>query len=96
MKRPSAPVILVVAAGLAAASCAGPARSREAILSTARELIAAGGLAATSTQKVALAAGLSHGAFFVHFPRREDLLAAGGVGQGGHECAGLGVDWKSQ
>lgn len=52
------------------------ARSREAILSTARELIAAGGLAATSTQKVALAAGLSHGALFVHFPRREDLLAA--------------------
>ncbi len=52
------------------------ARSREAILSTARELIAAGGLAATSTQKVALAAGLSHGALFVHFPRRDDLLAA--------------------
>jgi glutamate racemase len=32
MKRPSAPIILVVAAGLAAASCAGPARSREAAI----------------------------------------------------------------
>jgi AcrR family transcriptional regulator len=52
------------------------ARSREAILSTARELIAVGGLTATSTQKVALAAGLSHGALFLHFPRREDLLSA--------------------
>ena len=52
------------------------ARSRAAILNAAREQIAAGGLAATSTQQVALAAGLSHGALFVHFPRREDLLIA--------------------
>jgi AcrR family transcriptional regulator len=52
------------------------ARSRAAILNAAREQIAAGGLAATSTQQVALAAGLSHGALFVHFPRREDLLVA--------------------
>ncbi|MBM4116371.1 TetR/AcrR family transcriptional regulator [bacterium] len=66
------------------------ARSREAILSTARELIAAGGLAATSTQKVALAAGLSHGALFVHFPRREDLLAALVGGLAAHFEAGLG------
>lgn len=52
------------------------ARSRAAILNAAREQIAAGGLAATSTQQVALAAGLSHGALFVHFPRREHLLSA--------------------
>lgn len=67
------------------------ARSREAILSTARELIAAGGLAATSTQKVALAAGLSHGALFVHFPRREDLLAALVAGFAADFEAGLGA-----
>ena len=66
------------------------ARSREAILSTARELIAAGGLAATSTQKVALAAGLSHGALFVHFPRREDLLVAVAAAFAADVEAGLG------
>ncbi len=67
------------------------ARSREAILSTARELIAAGGLAATSTQKVALAAGLSHGAFFFHFPRREDLLSALTAALAADFEAGLGL-----
>ncbi len=45
-------------------------------MKAARELISRGGPAATSTQAVAVAAGVSHGTIFLHFPRREALLTA--------------------
>ncbi len=51
-------------------------RTRAAILRTARELFADRGVAATSTAAIAAKAGISHGAVFVHFKTRDDLLLA--------------------
>lgn len=50
------------------------ARTRRAVLAAARTCFAEGGLAATSTQAVSAAAGISHGTLFLHFPRREQLI----------------------
>jgi AcrR family transcriptional regulator len=44
------------------------------LLAAAATLMAQQGFARTRTSDVAAAIGLSHGALFVHFPRREDLL----------------------
>lgn len=48
--------------------------TRRRILDEATRLIARQGFAATRTADVAKQAGLSHGAVFVHFPTREDLV----------------------
>lgn len=48
--------------------------TRRAVLRHARRLCARRGFAATRTLDVTRAAGLSHGALFVHFPTREELL----------------------
>lgn len=49
------------------------AATREAIIAAAKRLFSEKGLLTTTTAEVARAAGVSHGALFVHFPRREDL-----------------------
>ncbi|WP_455382640.1 TetR/AcrR family transcriptional regulator [Salinispira pacifica] len=49
------------------------ANTREAIVAAATRLFSERGLLAVTTAEVAGAAGVSHGALFVHFPRREDL-----------------------
>jgi AcrR family transcriptional regulator len=46
------------------------------ILASARDLFAARGVLATPTADIASAAAISHGAVFVHFPTRDDLLIA--------------------
>jgi AcrR family transcriptional regulator len=51
----------------------GPA-SREAIMDAAQRLFADGGYAATSTMKIAAAAGVPHGLVFYYFPTKRDLL----------------------
>ena len=50
--------------------------TRENIISTARKLVGERGFAAVTTAEIARAAGLSHGAIFVHFPTREALIDA--------------------
>ncbi len=52
------------------------ARTRAGVLASARECFSREGPAATSTQKVSAAAGVSHGTLFLHFPSRDDLIAA--------------------
>jgi AcrR family transcriptional regulator len=52
------------------------ARTRERIVDQATRLCAARGFLELRTADVARAARLSHGAIFVHFPTREDLLVA--------------------
>lgn len=47
----------------------------EKIMAVAFQLFAKQGLMATKTIDIAKAAGLSHGALFVHFPKREDLVS---------------------
>jgi AcrR family transcriptional regulator len=49
------------------------AATRESIITAARELFRRKGLLGTTTAEVAVEAVISHGALFVHFPRREDL-----------------------
>ena len=44
------------------------------LLQSASRLMAEGGLVATRTADVAADSGVSHGALFVHFARRDDLL----------------------
>jgi AcrR family transcriptional regulator len=51
-------------------------RTRAAILEAAGGLCARQGFLATRTAEVAVRAGLSHGAVFVHFPTRDALLVA--------------------
>jgi AcrR family transcriptional regulator len=46
------------------------------IVASARQLFAARGVMATPTADIASAAAISHGAVFVHFPTRDDLLIA--------------------
>ena len=50
--------------------------TRRRILAAARRLCGERGFSGLRTAEVAGAAGLSHGAVFVHFPTRDDLLAA--------------------
>ena len=45
-----------------------------AILEAARECFSREGPAATSTQAVSVAAGVSHGTLFLHFPSRDSLV----------------------
>ncbi len=52
------------------------ARTRAGILASARECFSREGPVAVSTQRVSMAAGISHGTFFLHFPRRDDLVMA--------------------
>lgn len=72
--------------------------TREAIVEAAYRLFSEKGLAATSTAEIARAAGISHGALFLHFPRREDLQreVIGRVGtkitRAVHEAAGGTVE----
>jgi AcrR family transcriptional regulator len=51
-------------------------RTRAGVLASARECFSREGPAATSTQRVSSAAGVSHGTLFLHFPRREELIDA--------------------
>lgn len=50
--------------------------TRERILDSAQELILEQGLAATSIDEILAAAGTSKGAFFHHFPSKNDLARA--------------------
>jgi AcrR family transcriptional regulator len=50
--------------------------TRGKIITSARELVGRRGFAAVTTAEIARAAGLSHGAIFVHFPTREALIDA--------------------
>lgn len=50
--------------------------TRERVLDKAAQLCARAGFAELRTAEVAKAAGVSHGAVFVHFPSRDDLLLA--------------------
>lgn len=51
-------------------------QTRARLIRVAQELFAAQGIAETRTLDVALAAGVSHGTVFLHFPNRDDLVAA--------------------
>lgn len=51
-------------------------RTRQIILEEAMTLFAKQGILATKTIEVAKAAHISHGAIFVHFPTKNDLLIA--------------------
>jgi AcrR family transcriptional regulator len=50
--------------------------TRSKIVETATRLCGTGGFTGLRTAEVAREAGLSHGAIFVHFPSREDLVLA--------------------
>jgi AcrR family transcriptional regulator len=50
-------------------------KTRETLLQAAFDLFCEQGLAATRTIDVARRAGVSHGAVFLHFPTRDDLVA---------------------
>lgn len=52
------------------------AETRSRILSAASDLFARQGVLSTPTADIASAASISHGALFVHFRTREDLLVA--------------------
>lgn len=54
----------------------GKALTREKILTATRELVSERGFAAVTTADVAKAAGISHGAVFVHFKTRDALIEA--------------------
>ena len=51
-------------------------QTRSTLIARAEELFAVHGIAATATADIAKAAKVSHGALFVHFPTREDLILA--------------------
>ncbi|HUX13752.1 MAG TPA: TetR/AcrR family transcriptional regulator [Spirochaetia bacterium] len=74
------------------------AATRETILRIAERLFGERGLFAVSTADVARVSGISHGALFVHFPRREDLqqevISRVGyrIAAAVHEAAGSGAD----
>jgi TetR/AcrR family transcriptional repressor of nem operon len=57
-------------------SKAEKASSRERILVAAARMLREGGLASLSIVELMKAAGLTHGAFYSHFPSRSALLAA--------------------
>lgn len=52
------------------------ARTRETLVSAAISVCERDGIACARTIDIAVAAGVSHGTVFVHFPTREALLAA--------------------
>jgi len=51
-------------------------QTRARLLEVAADLFAERGVLATRTADIAKAAGVSHGTVFVHFPTREELVAA--------------------
>jgi AcrR family transcriptional regulator len=50
--------------------------TRIRIIATAKQLFGEKGIIATTTQEVALEAGVAHGTVFAHFPTQEQLLTA--------------------
>jgi AcrR family transcriptional regulator len=50
--------------------------TRIRIIAAARRLFAEKGISATTTEDVAVQAGVAHGTVFVHFPTQEELLMA--------------------
>ncbi len=52
------------------------AQTRTRLLETAAELFSVHGVLAVKTAAITKTAGVSHGTLFVHFPTREDLVAA--------------------
>lgn len=72
-------------------------QTRVHLIETALDLMAERGIAATRTIDVAERAGVAHGTVFVHFPTRDDLVAAVvgehaiRIGRRLHELAGEGV-----
>lgn len=72
-------------------------RTRSLLIDAAVDLMAERGITATRTIDVAERAGVAHGTVFVHFPTREDLIAAvvgehaGQIAVRLHELAGEGV-----
>lgn len=72
-------------------------QTRLLLIDTALGLMAEQGITATRTIDVAERAGLAHGTVFVHFPTREDLIAAvvgehaGQIALRLHELVGEGV-----
>ena len=72
-------------------------QTRVLLIETALDLMAERGITATRTIDVAEQAGVAHGTVFVHFPTREDLIAAvvgahaGEIAGRLHELAGEGV-----
>jgi AcrR family transcriptional regulator len=72
-------------------------QTRGLLIATALDLMAERGITATRTIDVAERAGVAHGTVFVHFPTREDLVAAvvgehaGQIAVLLHELAGEGV-----
>lgn len=61
--------------------------TRGRIIAAGSRLFAAKGIGATTTQEVALEAGVAHGTVFVHFPTQEHLLTAV-IEEFGHTVAG--------
>lgn len=51
-------------------------KTRKLLLYTAMEVFSENGLLSARTSDIAIRANVSHGAIFVHFPTREDLLVA--------------------
>ena len=72
-------------------------QTRELLIEATLELMAEWGITATRTIDVAEQAGVAHGTVFVHFPTREDLIAAvvgehaGQIAVRLHDLAGEGV-----
>jgi len=72
-------------------------QTRSLLIEKAADLMAEKGIAATRTIDVAERAGVAHGTVFVHFPTREDLIAAvvaehaAQIAGRLHELAGEGV-----
>ena len=72
-------------------------QTRDLLIEAALELMAERGITATRTIDVAERAGVAHGTVFVHFPTREDLIAAvvgehaGQIAVSLHDLAGEGV-----
>jgi AcrR family transcriptional regulator len=76
-------------------------RTRRKLIDAARALFAEQGLATTTTEDVASAAGVSHGTVFAHFPTRGALLVAvieefgADVGLRTHEAAANGAGTRA-
>lgn len=72
-------------------------RTRAQLIRAAFQRFSSKGVAATTTAEIAKAARVSHGALFLHFPTRDDLVAAvigeyaGRIVQRIHELVGRGA-----